>query len=412
MKEDWLERYVEVLEDRPALSDVITGFNANIDVVTDTEELDIEDALPEVHDQIHSREEMREEVADAVQKCENREKTLVEDIEIEGEEKLGGQGGIASNFLARNGSGVVFYTPFLSEELAGFVDEHVLFPVMDGDFVLKNVRDASNTDRTKRNIIVEFEEDCTGRVIFSRRMKGFGPYFRKGIEDNFDRLEEGMDCAFLSGFHDTEGNVEAKLKKSREQLEKLELPLHLEYVHSEDVCDSLIEEILPAVHSIGMDEEEALAIAEHLGLESDGQLSLGKAYSLAEKLLKSHDLERVHIHTYRYHATFNLDDTDPLDVQEAMIFGELAAIACADTGKLPGPEQFEQLEFDDVHLHRTDELDHFEDFFDLEDFSHTGIGKVGEIGVVAIPTLIHEDPERLVGLGDVISSGAWAAENL
>jgi len=87
---------------------------------------------------------------------------------------IGGQAGIMSNFLAKTGNGVIFYTPLLSEDLSSRIDDKVLYPVMDGEFELKNVRDASNTDRTKKNHIFEFDsKESTGRMILSDTLKGF-----------------------------------------------------------------------------------------------------------------------------------------------------------------------------------------------------------------------------------------------
>lgn len=411
MKESWLDRYREVRDEPPKLSDVVTGFNANIDVVKQAESFKLEEIEPRRHQKVESMEQLKQDLVEGMESCENRERKLLFDPELEGEESLGGQAGISANFLAKQGSGVVFYTPFLSDELSKTIDEHVLFPVMDGKFVLKNVRDASNTDRTKRNIIVEYENGCTGRIIFSRRMKGFGPYFRKGIEDNFEELEEGMDCAFLSGFHDTEGNLEAKLGKSAQQIEDLDLPVHVEYVHDEEVSEEFLDTILPAAESVGMDEDESLKIAQELDMEVSDDLSLGDSFQLAKKLIQQGGLERVHIHTYRFHVTVADQGVDAERIQDAMLFGELAALACADTAELPSSGDLENLGFEDIHLHRTDELVHFADFFDIEDFAERGTARVEGLTVVAIPTLIHENPERLVGMGDIISSGAWAAEN-
>ncbi|PSH00810.1 MAG: hypothetical protein BRC30_01575, partial [Nanohaloarchaea archaeon SW_7_46_7] len=61
-------------------------------------------------------------------------------------------------------------------------------------------------------------------------------------------------------------------------------------------------------------------------------------------------------------------------------------------------------------IERLDELEHFEDFFDLNGFVETGIACVDDLKVVAIPTIIHENPDRLVGMGDIISAGAFVGE--
>jgi ADP-dependent phosphofructokinase/glucokinase len=349
------------------------------------------------------------EALDAAESCENREIVLESDVDLGGEERIGGQAGIASNFLAKNGHGVAFYTPFLSGELAEMMDEKVLFPVNEGRFELKNVRDVTNTDRTKRNIIVEYERDCTGRVIFSRKMKGFGPYFRKGVEENFDQIAENFDCAFFAGLHDVDGNAEARLERSREQIEALDLPVHVEYVHREGLAEQIVERVLGAAESAGLDEEEALQVAEILGMDFD-QLSLGHAFQLAREMFDQLGLNRVHVHTIRYHAVFSDREKDPDQIRQSMLYGELAAIASAEYGEIPSREQIEQLEFEDIHVHRMDEIEHFDSHVE-GDLLSRGFGEIDGVTAVAIPTLIHEEPERLVGLGDIISSGTWAAEN-
>ncbi|EHK00758.1 hypothetical protein HRED_11237, partial [Candidatus Haloredivivus sp. G17] len=45
-----------------------------------------------------------------------------------------------------------------------------------------------------------------------------------------------------------------------------------------------------------------------------------------------------------------------------------------------------------------------------DEFVETGKALIEDYKVCAIPTLIHEDPKRLVGMGDLISSGAFAYE--
>ncbi|PSH02246.1 MAG: hypothetical protein BRC26_01540, partial [Nanohaloarchaea archaeon QH_8_44_6] len=71
---------------------------------------------------------------------------------------------------------------------------------------------------------------------------------------------------------------------------------------------------------------------------------------------------------------------------------------------------FKDLEMDDKHIKRLDMLEDFGDFFEIDDFARKGIGKVKNYRVAAIPTIIHEDPKRVVGLGDIISSGTFVGE--
>lgn len=411
MKAEWLAKYRSIQKTRKSSSEVLTAFNANIDRVVGESQLDLEDVDAEAHSEVETRQQLRETIKKAKRDGRNLEVESTDSLDIEGELSIGGQAGIASNFLSRTENTVIFYTPFLSEDLASMIDEKVLFPTVEGKFILKNVRDCSNTDRTKINTIVEYNGENSGRVIFSKKMKGFGPYFRKGIEENLDTISEDIDRAFLSGFHDVEGNAEAKLEKSTRQLEMIDAPKHLEYVHSEELADKVIDKIFPKVDSLGMDEDEALEISKIIGHSMGDKLTLGDAFKLSKRLIEDKELDRVHIHTYRYHVEVNDTEKDPENIRSSMLFGELAALTAADTGELPSSDQISSLDIGDkIHLHRMDELEGFENFFELENFSATGTAEIEGLTVVAIPTLIHENPKRVVGMGDVISSGAWTAD--
>jgi ADP-dependent phosphofructokinase/glucokinase len=415
MKQEWIRKYKQILGRERDSVDVLTGFNANIDIIADLEDLDIDlEGTDSDHvEKVSGKDELKKELKHVIDNGLNEEVELEYEPSIKGENRLGGQAGIMSNFLCQQQNGVIFYTPFLSEELAQKMYERILTPVMDGKFVLKNVRDSVSADRTKKNLIIEYDNDTTGRAIFSRKMQGFGPYFRKGIEDNFDDLENNIDRAIFSGYHDVEGNMETKLKKAKKQLQKFNTAVHLEYVHRQETADLIIDNIFPYVNSLGLDEGECRKIAGKLGIDVSEDLSLGEVFHVSRELIKDkQDLERVHVHTYRYHVTVCKQDysIDEERIQEAMLYGELAAIISADIGELPSPEDFDRFNFEEIHLHRLDDLEHFGDFFDIHDFARNGKANVEGMRVVAIPTLIHEDPKRLVGLGDIISSGAFVGE--
>lgn len=418
MKEEWLKRYRNSTNMVDESHDVLVGFNANIDVVFDFEELGIDlDVEPEKLEKISGLKELKSALKYCIENGENREMELKElEHEFEsGEEYIGGQAGIMANYLSGTGNGVIFYTPFLSEELAKNINEKVLYPVVDGDFVLKNVRDSANTDRTKRNLIFEFSSETTGRAIFSRKLKGFGPYFRKGVEENFEEIEDNVDRIILSGFHDADGNIEAKLKKSQDQIEKLESDVHLEYVHRNKELSAMVaEHIMSAVDSIGLDEDELRKLSNVLDLETeiDEEPSLGEVFHAGKQIVDMFDMQRCHIHTYRFHVAVAKEDysVSKERMRDAMLFGEISAIQKCDTGKMPSREDIREFDMDDKHIHDLEEFLHFQDYFDLEDFIEKGVAELEKHKVAAIPTIIHEDPERLVGMGDIISAGAFTAE--
>lgn len=419
MKDIWVQRYREHCRVPETDNvDVLTGFNANIDVLYDVDklELELEEVEPENLDTISNINDLKALLKYAMDNSVNEEASLdsLDYSFSEGEETVGGQAGIMANYLSGIGNSVIFYTPFLSQELADLINVNVLFPTVEDEFILKNVRDAPNTDRTKKNMIFEFDSDKTGRVIGSDSIKGFGPYFRKSIVDEFEEMDENLDRILLSGFHDIEGNKEAKLEKSRKQLDQIETPVHMEYVNTDkERAEKIIKKILPKIDSIGLDEEEAKQVNNIVRSEEiKGELTTGEAFDLAKNLIEKHDLSRCQVHTYKFHLTV-VEDEYPVDtekIRDAMLFGEISAIKSAEKGGIAGRNDFKDLNMENKHVKRLDMLEDFGNFFDIENFARNGTGKVEDYRVAAIPTIIHEDPERVVGLGDIISSGTFVGE--
>lgn len=391
-------------------SDVLAGFNANIDVVHHGFS---DGAEPELFEEIGSMEQLRSSLKYCRENSENHEVDY-SGLEIDGgKEFIGGQAGIVSDFLAKTGNTAVFYTPYLSRELADMLDERVLYPVSeDGKFVLKSVRDAANSDRTKKNHIFEFEGERTGRLILSDSLKGYGPYLPREVEDNLRLLEKNVDCCFLSGFHNVSGNMEAKIEKARKQISRIEKPAHLEYVHDPDTSELVVERIASEVDSLGLDETELGLICEMEGIDCPENPNFGEAFAALKKLIEKLGLERIHLHTYRYHIAVATDGYLPSldDMRKSMLYGEVCAIQAAEIGDIPDSEAVKDFDMDDKHLKGVEQLEDFGDFHDLEDFSRAGKAVVDGKKVVGIPVIIHEDPERTVGMGDLISSGAFSNE--
>lgn len=414
MKDKWLNRYQESLKMRGNYSETLVGFNANLDLTTNIEEsgLDLSDVEAREVEKVESFRELKSMVRYCMEQGENREVDADFDHEFNDTDiQVGGQAGIMSNFLARTGNGVIFYTPFLSQKLADMMDEKILYPVVEGGFKLKNIHDAPNSDRTKENYIIEYDAEETGRVIFSSSLRGFGPYFRNTVEDNLNVINQNIDRVILSGFHDAEGNILAKLKKSKEQIKKIDKPVHLEFVHrNSSVTEKVVETVFEEADSLGLDEDELRHLSEILNLNREEGIT--SSFETLRAVLKEFNMERIHLHTMKYHLTVVKEsyDIDSEDIRDAMLYGEAAAIKMADIGYLPSKEDLESLPRDNTHLHNLDPVRELGEYLDEENMADKGYGENDELRVIAIPTLIHEDPNRLVGMGDIISSGAFTAE--
>ena len=419
MKDKWrveYQRILHILEGKEV--NILTGFNANIDLLFDLEDLglDLSDSDSELVDPVESIEDLKSSLKYCIGNGENREvdgEEFYRNLDVEGRRRIGGQAGIIANYLSGFNNYVAFHTPLLSEELADMINEEVVSPVMDGKLLLKRVKKCVNTDRTKKNTIIQFDGEKTGRLIVSDKMRGFGPYFRSGIEENFDVLEQEIDRMILSGFQNVEGNFEAKLRKASNQLEKIETEKHLEYVSMRREKSRMIfEEILPKFESVGMDETEALQIAEIMDLGFGDELEITQAYELGKKLIQEHGIPRCHIHTYSYHVCITEKEyrVDKNRIKRSMLYGEACAIQMADQGEIPDLKDMKKFELEGKHLHRLDPLEKLGKKLGEESFVSEGTYSDENFKVTAIPTLIHEDPERLVGMGDIISSGAYTAE--
>jgi len=421
MKDIWIERYRKSSKLATGeYLEVLTGFNGNIDVVYDVKDIEInlEDVESEEIEEVKNHQDLKTLLKFCMTEGENKEvkKPKIDNLEFEnGEENVGGQGAIMANYLTNMNNSVVFYTPFLSDELIEKLEDDILYPVMDDQFMLKNVKDSSNTDRTKKNLIYQFSGDKTGRLILSDDVKGFGPYFRGGVADNFYKMDENLDRILLSGFHNIEGNMDTKLEKSKEQLSAIETPIHLEYVSMPDKIALLItKKVFPEINSIGCDEFELrqLASLHNIELNNKEHVNILDAYKVAKTILEEYDISRFHLHTYRYHlvVTPQSYDIEKDKIRDSMMFGVLSSITMAEIDKIPRKEDLEKLNWDNLHLRRLDELEEFSHNFDLENFVETGIGEVEEYNVVAVPSIIHESPKRLVGMGDIMSAGAFIGE--
>ena len=417
MKDIWRDRYQNMAETRPELDfSVLTAFNANIDRTLNYEDLDLEleDVEPEEVDTVKNMDDVKSLLKYAMENGANLEADIDGfEHDFPGDQSIGGQAGIMANFLSGLNGSVTFYTPFLSQELANLVNEKVLHPYMDENFVLKNVRDSSNTDRTKENVIIEFNEAYSGRVILSDKLRGFGPYFRAGIQDNLGLIDENIDRALLSGFHNAEGNFESKIKKSVSQLADIDSPKHLEMVDCrEEKFRYIMEELAPHVESIGLDETEGKKVREFFDKETGEDLHVGEAFEMSKLLIERSNLERVHLHTYRYHLVVAEKEYSLglEELRDSILFGEVSAILMADKGDITEIGDFEGLDFEKLHVKNMDEIEEFENFFELDSFTQKGFAEVEGYKVAAVPTLIHEEPERLVGMGDLISSGAYIYE--
>ncbi len=420
LKEEWTEKYNSINTGRADDTTVLTAYNANIDVISCVEDLELEisEVNPKLHDKINTKAQLEQ----ALKYCmENEENHEVEkgklDYDPEGEPRIGGQAGIIANLLSRIGGNPLFYTPLLSEELSTVLDTGVRYPKPGKNRIIEEkIGECTNSTRTKKNLIFEFKTGRTGRLILSDSLKGFGPYFNSDLEKNTVELDTKIDCGFISGFHDVEGNRESKMKKSARQLKAISSPLHLEFAHKNMQTSRLVMNyIVPEVDSIGVDENEIHKILEIEDIEASESLDLVEGYEKCRELLEKLDISRIHFHGFSYHLVVaeKEHETEARDILDSMLFGEITAIQEAETGRIPSKKDLESFETENnsLEIEGIEQLTKFAERKEIKDFSKTGYTEVDGKKVAAIPILMHDDPEKTVGMGDIISAATFTSEN-
>ncbi|PSG99986.1 MAG: hypothetical protein BRC28_01820 [Nanohaloarchaea archaeon SW_4_43_9] len=413
LERKWIEKYMESLNLLGRTAKVFTGFNVNIDVAHG-EKFEL-DKPPEIGDRVENIEELKAALRYCKENGENHEVDYSE-LEIGRGKKrqIGGQGGIMSNYLAETGNEVILYTSLLSEELSEIMSEKILYPVEDDNILyLKNIQNAVNSNQTKINHIFEFEGEKSGRLILSGRLKGYEPYLPHDLEEDLPLIQGNIDCCIFSGFHNVTGNKEVRLKKSAEQLGEMHRPIHVEYVHKDrETANMILNYIVPEADSLGLDETELREIAGTLELDPPESPNFGEAFNLLRKIREKFELSRIHLHTHRYHITLTESHypVKPERIRESMLFGELSAIQLAEKGEIPDSGDLQDFSVKGKNIQGVQELENFGNFHDMKGFAEEGIAELEDVTVVGIPVIIHQDPERTVGMGDLISSGSFSME--
>jgi ADP-dependent phosphofructokinase/glucokinase len=413
MKDLWIQKYTD-LEGKSLGCRVLTGFDASVTVEAGFEDLDIE--LKDVEAEKKRKVESREDFLKNLRYCSEHQESLKTDLngfrpEIEGEESISGQAATIANYISKSGARSVIYTPFLSEKIADNLDNEVLYPYIEENLVLKSVSEAVNSDRTEKNITITFEEGH--KLELSDSLRGFGTFFRAGLEERFDHLSEEVDLAILSGFQKLEGNYESKLKKSEKQLKKLEIPKHIDFTgYNDEIERYILDDLLGCFESIGTDSEGLRQISEIIGYGLEDAISLNDVYELSKQLIDEYGVKRVQCRTDKFQATIARKEhrNSVEEMREGLLYAGLSAIATAEEGVIPRAEDL-KLDTDVTHVKNLDELEDFQKHFSLDNFTESGTAEIEGYKIAAVPALIHEDPENTGTIGEIISAAAFTAES-
>jgi len=362
-------------------------------------------------------------------------------------ESMGGQAGIIANQMAALGANSIVYTSLLSPKQAQMFFPAVLVPVVKDGLQVVPVSEAANpADQVKVNWIFEYpknvEFDFCGeivktpranRVIVATRPAGVVMGFSDELAPHLPELGKKVDVAFMAGYHyasPEEDKLRAYLKHSMASVRSLKeanprIRFHYEYVpmSDENAEKIMLQTIAQEIHSFGINENEIKRVLGEFGFqgECDAIEANERAFCLYEGVLclaRALGFERIQLHNLGYYVVILKKPyvLEPELVRDACLY---ASSVNAIKAKYGGYVKSEQLpEAGEILLSEIgmEQLRLFEaemrsQGLDLpEGFTSTGIADLGDHYVLVVPAHVVPNPVSTVGMGDTISSSAYAYE--
>jgi ADP-dependent phosphofructokinase/glucokinase len=319
-----------------------------------------------------------------------------------GSHVMGGQAGIAALHLARLGAPEVFcLAPSIGPEalqilekngvqvpghhpgaVAGSDTIHLIFEYQPGLVPLA----AGAVPRNNR-FIVSPEKTAENTLFTDRSLATVLPQI------------SGCNRAFLSGYqylHD-----ESEFRKAADQIRAIrscnpQMRVHIECVSVTDktVLTGLVNHILPAADSAGMNEHELSLLLGRTEKDSPAGLVQGML-DLAERT----GISRIHLHTYGFYLlVIGKEHAVPEASLASLLYAaRVVAAAAGDSGTT-------------ISQRGIDAVRQIDGAYGAGPVP--GIFSAGHYRVLAVPTLIAADITRTTGLGDILSSTAFVADIL
>lgn len=230
------------------------------------------------------------------------------------------------------------------------------------------------------------------------------------------------DLVVLSGLHMMEGQGrelwEERLKEAVSAISDIpkDIPIHLELASmtDKDYMNSIMQEVMPIVSSIGLNEQELLFLSQagdgpHADLAAwKGIPDTGRVSDILLWILEQHgrsdpsseaDLTRIHFHTLAYHILVTVDGYWGNQAAAVMAGARVASsqscgLQTVDVSKV---ELKAPLEFHSSHSEPREKLS-------LDPAQPVTVWRRGNVTFHLTPVLVCKQPLRTVGLGDAISA--------
>ncbi len=406
----WFDLYRSMEAPRPAR--VLTGFNVNLDRIIPVTR-DLLESLP-ADDMVPAG--FRERLHHAMETC-TADEIFVRDTEqyrqfaarFTGTDAIGGQAGIASMHLKSVGApAVICIAPFMSGTARAMLQDagvlippflpagevepetiHLVFEYSPGLVPLAR----GTVPRNNRFIVSPVHDP--GTVILGE--SAMAAFLNAAAE---------IDRAFLSGYRYLTSDREFGIAADQLRAAKGRNPhlkIHIEWVSIADqgITGRLIRYILPVSDSLGVNEHELGLLYRCLepvpavagsGISPTPVDCVNQAMILCTRT----GLARLHLHTFGYYLLVCRNSPDPEGCRDALLLASQEAVR-SSKGTEPGfvPEGRAA-------------VDAIARAFGPE--QSPGIVQTGTCTLIVIPSLIVKGITKTAGMGDRISSIAFAAD--
>lgn len=465
LKEKWFSHYQSAEEQLEKMSEVkglISAFNANIDAVIKISGKQIEkiiaDHSMDAEKLLANGETSIKSNEDAIRgliKCFKggiAEEWLIDDIDVFNwlndkigydNLQMGGQGGIVANAMAVCGVDPVYVHTASSpkEQSKLFLDlPNLLNANRHGELAKANSIDRTQ-DTPLIHWIIEFDKGDTIQVNGSeltcpkanRFIATYDPLnFMLAIDEAFDKKMCDASTKFehiiLSGYQmlqkDLPGGESGteRIEASKKIIEgwKNNNPdhiLHFEIASTQDttIRKYLIDNLAKEVDSLGFNERELIDILEVIG-ETELAEACDKntnSSNLFKGMLKVYDYvgcPRMQLHMFGLYVTMQKKGfkVSPLQNRKGMQLAANIAASKAGTGAINTKDVLlwsKDQKVSDVGLKELEGLANtVKELIGENNILEEGIFENNEIEIIAVPTIIIDNPITLVGMGDTISS--------
>ena len=397
------------------LNSTIVGFNVNLDrIITVTPELLSSPLL-----NLPILSELRSRLLHSMETC-TAEEWFVTDPQMYqqftrlfadyGHRVIGGQAGIAAVHLASIGiSNVLCITHSVGPDTKKILTDagvHLLDLKVDNE---------SSSDTI--HLIFEYPPGLVplvkGGTPRNNRFIASPAHTPKSVLipcDRMDALNQWIaqyTCAFLSGYQYLQTDEEFCMAADQCRLMKKNnnrMRVHVECVSVTDnkIINGFLHHILPVADSIGLNEHELVLLLHSLNLkhEEPGIFEILSPVQLVKGALlicKKSGLKRLHLHTFGYYVQVLRNDcANPEKSLNALLFAARAvAQAAQGTHREISPAGLSAI----VEVDKT-----------FGPQISPGIFRNNTHTIVMIPTIIAKNIKKSSGLGDILSSSAFVAD--